>query len=284
VNSSGGGIVLAKCALPGDAQMTKAGLPEVGGLELRPPAAEEANAGPGKGIRMRDVERVAYKLDRRMSFSLGSYSMERKEDTYILLKDGTAYRHHWRFPFTDLDVALTKRRDSANWYRWRQEGENLLLTATVGEHKGQTTTVSGAGSLTPFPPGALLGKTFQFMDVSAVGVRLERDYAFHRDGTIDLHKSNLFAGQTAPGANIGASGPGVAYTGGPNASLIVTGRPDNQHLRYKIDGYVLELTTDDGTVERQFIARFGDDNADDPHSIYIGGQLLWDRDKKDEAK
>jgi hypothetical protein len=285
LNSFGGGsIVLAKCAFPSDARMTKADLPESGGLELRPPTAEEANAGSGRGIQLKDVEKVAYKLDRRTSFSRGSYSMERNENTYILLKDRKAYRHHWRFPFTDLDVALVKRRDGANWYRWRREGENLLLTATGGQYEGQTTTISGAVSLTPFPPGALLDKAFQFLDVSAIGVRRERDYVFRRDGTIDLHKSNLFAGATIPGANIGASGPGVAYTGGPNASLIAMGRPDNQRLRYRIDGYVLELSADDGATERQFIARFGDDKADDPHSIYIGGQLLWDRDKEDEPK
>ncbi len=283
-SGGGGSIVLAKCAFTDDAEMTKADLPESGGLELRPPTAEEANAGPAKGIAMRDVEKVAYKLDRRMSFSRGSYSMDRNEHTYILLKDGTAYRHHWRFPFTDLDVALLKRRDSANWYRWRQEGDNLLLTSTGGRDEGKTTTVSGAVSLTPFPSGALLDKAFQFLDVSAIGLRQERYFAFHRDGTIDLQKSNLFAGQTIPGADIGVSGPGVAYTGGPNASLIVVGRPDNQRLRYGIDGYVLELTADDGVVERQFIARFGDDKADDPQSLYVGGQLLWDRDKEVEPK
>lgn len=32
------------------------------------------------------------------------------------------------------------------------------------------------------------------------------------------------------------------------------------------------------------IARFGDDNADDPHSLYLNGQLLWDRDKKLEQE
>jgi hypothetical protein len=177
-----------------------------------------------------------------------------------------------------------KRRDADHWFRWREEGKSLILTASGGRKAGQVKTVSGAGSLTPFPPGTLLGKTFQFLDVSAIGVRRERDYAFRRDGTIDLHKSNLFAGQTLAGPNIGVSGPGVAYTGGPNATLIVTGRPDNQHLRYRIDGYVLELTADDGTVERQFIARFGDDKADDPRSIYIGGQLLWDQDTEREPK
>jgi hypothetical protein len=285
VNTSGGGsIILAKCTISDDALLTKADLPENGGLELRPPTAEEANAGPEKGIRMGDVEKVAYKLERRTSFSFGSYTMERNEDTYILLKDGTAYRHHWRFPFTDLDVVLVKRRDSASWYRWRREGDNLLMTAMGGLQKGQTATVSGAVSLTPFPPGALLGKAFQFLDVSAIGVRRERDYVFRRDGTIDLHKSNLFAGQTFAGPSIGVSGPGVAYSGGPNASLIVTGRPDSQRLRYRIDGYALELIADDGAVERQFIARFGDDKADAPHSIYIGGQLLWDRDKEDKPK
>lgn len=35
-------------------------------------------------------------------------------------------------------------------------------------------------------------------------------------------------------------------------------------------------------VERHFIARFGDDKADDPGSIYLGGEMLWDRDKEDK--
>jgi hypothetical protein len=80
------------------------------------------------------------------------------------------------------------------------------------------------------------------------------------------------------------NGPGVAYSGGPNASLIVAGRPDEQRVRYRIDGHVLELTTDDGAVVRYFIARFDfdDDNADGPGLLYLGGEMLWDRDKEDK--
>jgi hypothetical protein len=281
-SSGGGSIILAKCAFADEAQLAKAELPENDGLELRPPTAQEANAGPGKGIQMADVERVAYKLDHRMSFSLGNLYTERNEYTYILLKDGTAYSHRWRFPFTDLNVAVVKRREPWNWYRWRQEGQNLLLTATGGQYAGQTTTVSGAGSLMPFPRGALLDKAFKFLNVGRMGVRRERDYVFRRDGTLDLHKSSLVSGQTFAGPDIGASGPDFAYSGGPNASLTVLGRPDDQRLRYRIDGYVLELTAGDGVVERQFIARFGDDKADNPDVLYLGGEMLWDRDKEDK--
>ena len=284
VSSSGGGsIILAKCGFVDSARLTKANLPESGGLELRPPNAREANAGPGKGIQMGDVEKIAYKSDVRMRLDgFGNSYTDRNEDTYILLKDGTAYHYHWRFPFTDLNVPVVKHREPGNWYRWQQEGKNLLLTATGGKYAGQTKTVSGLGPLTPFPPGALLGKAFKFLHVGMMGVRRERDYVFRRDGTLDLHKSNIVAGRTFAGPDIGVSGPGVAYSGGNNASLIVVGRPNEQRQRYRIDGYVLELTADDGAVERHFIARFGDDKADDPGMLYLGGEMLWDRDKEDK--
>jgi hypothetical protein len=284
VSSSGGGsIILAGCDVVDGARLTRANLPESGGLALRPPNAQEANAGPGKGIQMGDVEKIAYKADVRMSLDgLGNLYTDRNEDTYILLKDGTAYHHHWRFPFTDLNVALVRHREPGSWYHWRQEGKSLLLTATGGKYAGETKTVSGAVPLTPFPPGTLLDKAFKFLNVGMMGVRRERDYVFRRDGTLDLHKSNIVAGRTFAGPNIGATGPGLAYSGGPNASLIVVGRPNDQRLRYRIDGYVLELTADDGAVVRHFIARFGDDKADDPHSLYLGGEMLWDRDREDK--
>jgi hypothetical protein len=284
VNSSGGGgIILAKCDFVDGARLTKTNLPESGGLELRPPNAQEANAGPGKGIQMGDVEKIGYKSDVRMRLDgFGNSYTDRNEDTYILLKDGTAYHYHWRFPFADLNVPLVKHREPGNWYRWQQEGKNLLLTATGGKYAGQTKTVSGLGPLTPFPPGARFDKAFKFLHVGMMGVRRERDYVFRRDGTLDLHKSNIVAGRTFAGPDIGVSGPGFAYSGGNNASLIVVGRPNEQRLRYRIDGYVLELTADDGAVERHFIARFGDDKADDPGSLYIGGEMLWDRDREDK--
>jgi RNA-directed DNA polymerase len=116
-----------------------------------------------------------------------------------------------------------------------------------------------------------LDKAFQFMHVSGLGARQERNYVFHRDGTVELSRSSLFAGQTVGGgANISATGPGVAYhDGGPNASLLVIGPASERRVRYTIDGYVLELTADDGAVERHFIARFGDDKADDPRLLKL---------------
>src|SRR5262245_45124465 len=283
-NFVGSSIILARCAITDGARLTKANLPESGGLALRPPSAQEANAGPGKGIQMKDVEKIAYKSDVRMRFDgFGNLYTDRNEDTYILLKDGTAYDYPWRFPFTDLNVALVKHRAPGRWYRWRQEGKDLVLTATGGEHVGQTTTVSGTTPLTPFPPGALLDKAFNFLHVGMMGVRRERAWVCRRDGTLDLDKSNIVAGRTGIGPNINVTGPGFAYSGGADASVIIIGRPNEQRLRYRIDGYVLELTTGDGAVERHFIARFGDDKADDPHSLYLGGEMLWDRDKEDKS-
>jgi hypothetical protein len=287
-SSGGGSITFKKCGFLDDRQLITSDLPESGGLQIRPPSAEEAHAGPGKGIQLRDVEKVAYKLDQSMDFSplSGGFSPNRREDTYILLKDGTAYRFHWPFPFMDLNIDVVKRRDAPSWYRWRQNGRDLLLTHTGGGYAGQTTTVSGHVALTPLPRGARLDRAFQFMHVSGLGVRQERDYVFHGDGTVELYRSSLFAGQAlGGGANVTATGPGVAYYGGgPNSSMLAVGPHNQQRVRYKIDGYVLELTFDDGAVERHFIACFGDDKPDDPRSLYLNGQLLWDRDRQEDAR
>jgi hypothetical protein len=233
---------------------------------------------------MGDVEKVAYKVEVGLSLDgFGNSYQNRDEDTWILLKDGTAYHYHWRFPFTDLNVALVKRRDPYRWYRWREEGKDLLLTATGGKEAGRVEKVSSPSRLLPFPPETRFERRFKFLHVGMMGIRRERDYIFRRDGTVDIHGSNIVAGQMGPGANIGVSAPGMAYSGGANSSLVVVGKPNERRVRYKIDGYLLELQGDDGTVERHFLARMGDDSkADAPDLLYLNGEMMWENDKNDK--
>jgi hypothetical protein len=283
--SGGGWIVLKKCiVLQQNELLVNAELPEAGGLELRPPTAQEANAGPGKGIPVKDIEKVAYKSDLRTSLDLrGGVHMERDEDTYLLLKDGTAYHYPWGFPFTDLDVVLVKRRQPGLWFHWRLDGKDLVLTPMDGAKNTKPRTVEDVSTLDPFPPGATLEQTFEFLHVSGIGARRDRKLAFHRDGRIDMHSSSLFAGHIGPSASIGVSGPGVAFSGGNDSFLTAIGPKRERHLRYKIDGYVLELTADDGAKERHFIARMGDDDAKAPGLLYFNGAMHW-KEEKEEKK
>jgi hypothetical protein len=282
--SGGGAVILKGCGfLDDDARMTRSSLPESGAMEMRPPNAEEAYAGPGKGIQMGDVERVAYKVRSGLSRDgFGNMYQERNEDTWILLKDGTAYHYHWRFPFTDLNVVLVKRRDAYSWSRWREEGKDLVLTKTSGKRAGEAQKIESPSRIMPFPPDTRFERRFKFLHVGAMGIRSERDYIFRRDGTVDIHGFSMVAAQLGPGANISASGPGVAYSGGANSSLIVAGKPNERRVRYKIDGYLLELTADDGAVDRHFIARMNDGSPPDaPKLLYLNGQMLWENDKGD---
>ena len=283
-SSGGGWIVLKKCiVLQPNELLVNAELPEAGGLELRPPTAQEANAGPGKGIPAKDIEKVAYKSDLRTSLDLrGGMHMERDEDTYLLLKDGTAYHYPWGFPFTDLDVALVKRRQPGLWYRWRLDGKDLVLTPMDGAKNSKPTTVKDVSALSPFPPGTTLERTFEFLQVTGIGARSDRKMVFHRDGRIDIYSSSLFAGHIGPSASIGVSGPGVAFSGGNDSFLTAIGPKRERHLRYTIDGYVLELTADDGVKERRFIARMGGDDGKGSGLFYFSGAMHWE--EKEEKK
>jgi hypothetical protein len=280
----GGTITFTKCALIDDvANLSRADLPEEGGFELRPPEPDEAYAGPGAGIPPEQVAKVVYKANFAAGMDgFGNGYTKRDEDTYVLLKDGTAYHHHWRFPFSDVNLLLVRHREPGRWFTWREESGKLHLTATGGRLSGQTSVVEGYDTLEAVPAGARWEKAFYYLNVEMMGTRIDRNYAFHTDGTLDVKTSSFVAGNTGAGAGSNVSGPGFAYSGrGSQGFLIVDDKDSEMRLRYRIDGYVLELSDEAGKAERHFVARFGSDKNDPPSSLYLDGEVLWTRDKKD---
>ena len=64
------------------------------GLVYRPPEADEVYASAGNGIAMGDIDRVLYLADFRNRLDgFGNGYTHRKENFYVLFRDGTAYRH-----------------------------------------------------------------------------------------------------------------------------------------------------------------------------------------------
>ncbi len=68
---------------------------------LRPLDYAEAYGAPGAGIVLSDIDRVLYDAEfaNRMD-GFGNGYTQRDEDIYVLLRDGTAYRHAWNFAFS----------------------------------------------------------------------------------------------------------------------------------------------------------------------------------------
>jgi hypothetical protein len=277
----GGALTFAKCALIDDvANLSKADLPDETGFELRPPEPEEAYAGPGAGIQPELVAKVVYKANfAPMMDGFGNGYTQRDEDTYVLLKDGSAYQHRWRFPFSDVNLLLVRHREPGRWFTWREEAGKLHLTATGGRASGQTRTIESYDTLEPVPAGARWEKAFHYLNVAMMGARSDRNYAFHADGTLDVTASSVVAGNTGAGTGSSVAGPGFSYSG--DGFLMVGGKDRERRLRYRINGYVLELSDEAGKAERHFIARFGSDKDDPPSSLYLDGEVLWTRDKKE---
>ncbi|BBK40363.1 hypothetical protein STVA_03830 [Allostella vacuolata] len=243
------------------AALPPATVPDEGGFEPRPPSREEAFAGPDRGIPPGEIERIVYKAapETRTDGSGDGY-LRRDEDTYLLLRDGTAYHHRWPFPPGDLDVALVRAREPERWFRWQAAGDRVLLTRTAGPEAGTTLVVAGFDTLLPLPDGTRIGRDYHVLQAGMGGGRPDRTYALRTDGT---------AGFAHAGGSDGARGLPVSH-----------GRGERTAGRYRIAGHLLELTADDGTVERHFVARLASDRAGPPDSLYLGGQVLSTRKPK----
>lgn len=240
-------------------------LPEARGLEPRPLTPAEANAGPGRGIAPADVERVLYTSRfQTMPDGLGNMYTDRDERLYVLLRDGSAYRHSWAFPFSDLDLALSRRREPGRWLRWRRDGEAILLQ----DADGRRVDLNQPRQLLPLAPGSRFDHHYYLLNIGMGGFRRDRSYTFRSDGTVTLSASNLVA------ANLG-----------PNGYIAAT-RPGTQSLaRYAFDGFALTLTDADGNTERRFVARFdAPQDGAAPNDLVLGGEIYWTRTEERRRK
>jgi hypothetical protein len=277
-------FILSGCRVLADpSRIAHSTLPETGELEYRPPDAAEVDAGAGKGVPAEQIEAMLFREQFQVGINPmggGTYT-DRNEEAYLLLKDGTSYRYDFAYPPTDLDAAQVRRRAPQDWSRWERSDDQYVMTAAAGPKAD----LPSFTVLKPFPADARLDHAYYYLNVSQGGVTTRINIVFRPDGTFERHQSGSFfmhsvVGTGPDGGSVGVSGGGVGAVmnengfsvGGATRSADTTGH-------YRLDGYALQLTADDGSVSRLRVGvAIGDAAA--PDTINIGGTSYWDAAKE----
>jgi hypothetical protein len=240
--------------VPNSSGLKKSNLPDNLGLERKPLTAQEVKTKPGAGLSLSAIEAVYFKqtVQNRMD-GFGNMYVDRNEDTYLLLKDGTAHNYSWSFTPQDFNAAYSKREEPKNWERWqRKNGDYVLIDSTGGR-----TDLHDFSRVLPMPKGSKLNHYYHYLTVNATS-QVNRGIGFKADGSFATDTSVPLAGGLVAGGSVYSTPPDSSETKG----------------RYEIDGYTLTFTTSDGRVSRMF---FGipeyEKNPKNPEWIYFGGIL-----------
>lgn len=233
------------------------------GLMLRPLEFAEAFAGANAGIAMNQVDRVLYAADfsNRID-AFGNGYIDRQEDIYVLLRDGTAYRHEWDFAFTDLNVDRSLQREPERWFTWSDHWGKVTLAHSGGVDEGTEIDLSDAKRLVPMPGNQRLEGPYYYLQVSSGGARSDREYVFSADGTVTYTRGGFIAGNFA----------GSFIT-------VVPGDDESQRLTYRFEDFTMILDGPDGQERHFFAMRDGADPAA-PEELLIRGQVYWDREEE----
>lgn len=274
---------LSYCRVLADpSRIARSTLPEDGGLEYRPPTAQEVNAGPDKGIPAGQIEAMLFREQFQVGINPGGGTYtDRNEESYLLLKDGTAYRYEFEYPPTDLDADQVRRRAPQDWSRWEKPDRKYVMAAAAGERAD----LASFTVLKPFPPDARLDHGYYYLNVSQGGVTSRISITFRSDGTFERHQGGSFFSQSPVGTGPDGGSVGV-FSGGMGAVMGENGfsvggalKSHDSKGRYRLDGYTLQLSADDGTVTRLRIGVPGDD-IKAPDTLNIGGTSYWDAEKE----
>ncbi|WP_283180064.1 hypothetical protein [Gemmobacter sp. 24YEA27] len=255
-NATGGVITLDRCSTEalGDARGPVATGDDSAGLMLRPPTAEEIYAGPGQGIATKDLTHILYEADFDFRIDgFGNSYTDRNEAIWLLLDDGSAYRHGWSFPFTDLNVDVSKAREPDRWLQWEESGEGFVLTGADGTTQDLTGAQALVSPEADFRPEA----RYYYLNIGMGGARSDRSYTFTAEGSVTYRRGAFVAGNV-----------GTGY-------LITSGTADEPVTStYRFEDFALILQTPEGEI-RHFVARPTSSDATRPDTLLIGGTAYW---------
>ncbi|MBF0680303.1 MAG: hypothetical protein IR164_15360 [Devosia sp.] len=233
------------------------------GLMLRPLEFTEAFASPNAGLAMNQVDRVLYAADFANRIDgFGNGYIDRQEDIYVLLRDGTAYRHEWDFAFTDLNVGLSRQREPERWFTWSDHWGKVMLVRSGGLDQGEEIDLSEAQRLVPMPADQRLEGAFYYLQIASGGARSDREYVFSADGTVTYTRGGFIAGNFA----------GSFIT-------VVPGDEAPQRLTYRFENFTMIIDGPDGQ-ERHFFAMIDGGDPASPEELLIRGQVYWEREEE----
>lgn len=248
--------------------------------------ARAIHAAPGQGVPDADIAGlfVAWE-DRPIP---GSTMRQVVHTTYLLLKDGTAYEG-LDFPPDEFDAEASRRLQPDLWLDWRRKGDGYEMR---GED-GAWTDLQGWQAL-PAEPGERLDGAYSRStgsgDLSSGVSTSSSTWLFYPDGRFEttsyattgtgtLQADNGFSSTSSTLSNAEGTqtttGGSATGTSDPNATPVIAGGTQTQtddgpaHTgRYRLDGWVMEISRDNGVTER-FLISFQDDKRD---VIDIDGQ------------
>ena len=238
----------------GTSGLKRSNLPDNLGLERKPLTAQEVRTKPGGGVSLSAIEGVYFKqtVQNRMD-GFGNIYVDRNEDTYLLLKDGSAYSYDWSFTPQDFNAAYSKLEEPKNWERWTRENGEYELKDSAGSR----TDLSDFSKILALPKGSRLGRSYDYLTVNASSQRSSL-LTFKADGSFVTTNSTPLAGGLVVDGTVYSTPPASSETKG----------------RYEIDGYTLTFKTVDGRVSRIFfgVPEF-EKNAKNPEWIFFSGLL-----------
>lgn len=263
----------------------------VGEVDRLPPtqaqakkAAEQAEAErykfvtePGLGLKLGEIATVLYAW--KQVYTVGG--MEMQDRVYLLLKDGSVH-DGLPVPPQDLDVPLSRRQEPQKWGRWRREGAGYAIAWP--DKPGAYIPVQQAREMQPARRGATLQGQWQRASSYAIPggaaawstrqIRLQDDGRFQKSQWGGAGASGAPGTEVVTGMVFDDKGS-VSSTSAPGVAIGVRrDAPErgDRSGRYELDGYLLVLSYDNGSVVRQPFFT----NAQ-RSEVWFEGALLWSK-------
>ena len=244
------------------------------------PSRAGSNAGAPTGDGHKGIERVLYNSYEKSS---GDF-IDSQENIYILYRDGMAVLNP-NVAVVDLNLALSKSKWPAGWYKWRGRGSGVEFLK-IDKGNGQWFQPrGGVKDVAPAQAGTRLSGTYKYVRTSGSmmsGASISRStYTFKPDGRFWSSSSSFLGsgadmglGQTVATAECNRRGRSASVgTTNPNAPGGGSFDPskcgkDNEG-EYSIDGYAITLTADSGKVRRLPFYKISD------KFVIVGGRWFY---------
>ncbi len=172
----------------------------------------------------------------------------------LMFKNGEVYTDI-TMPLEDLDIASSKRTEPERWGRWRHSGDKVYFDMPDGEHKVKLYKDAVVPASESLRLEGVWSHQFASVNLDSTVV-VEKDVGFSKNG--------VFATGSFSGASTSNQTDGSSAAGHSSQGLSPRGT-------YQISGYTIELTQEDGRIDRQLFFLYpGDNGKPDYETINIG--------------
>lgn len=248
-----------------------------------PGGASVRVATPGTGLSASQIAAVIHE-GRGVSTPMG---FQYQESADLLLNDGWEYSN-LELPPEDLDVEAARRLQPDRWHRWRKQSDVIYIEARIG----QWTKLDGDYAR-PLEPQLNLHliyrRAYTFGGGGMGSYNTTNGITFMSDGHFE-RASNVLAGTGVVQAGGGFSGGTASHQDRNGSSAVTTGTYSgggstvgtygrsrsnsgngSVYGTYKVSGYVLELDSADGQVQRLLAFHTYSNKPD----VYLNGQTYY---------